>query len=209
MLAPSWLQLGSSWPHVGPRSGSPAAPEPTQIPSLWPLSQPKPFQIPSLWPLSLPNPHLCPTFVPGEYIYIYIYICIYIYIYIHVCMYVCIFIYIYIYTYIHIYLYIPLFVYCCAKTTTIWQIPLFVYCCAKTHHRSREWWANSPICLPLCVEDYPGAVALVPSLGILFLFCFFAPNKTLLFPGWLDQPPWKHVSRVAGSATLETILETP
>ena len=118
-------------------------------------------------------------------------------------MYIYIYIYIYIYTYIHIYLYIPLFVYCCAKTTTIWQIPLFVYCCAKTHHRSREWWANSPICLPLCVEDYPGAVALVPSLGILFLFCFFAPNKTLLFPGWLDQPPWKHVSRVAGSATLE------
>ena len=30
MLAPSWFQLGSSWVHVGPSSGSPAAPGPTQ-----------------------------------------------------------------------------------------------------------------------------------------------------------------------------------
>ena len=29
MLAPSWLQLGSSWAHVEPRSGSSATPEPT------------------------------------------------------------------------------------------------------------------------------------------------------------------------------------
>ena len=39
MLAPSWLQHGSSWGHVGPRSGSPAAPEPTQaLPNPFPVA---------------------------------------------------------------------------------------------------------------------------------------------------------------------------
>ena len=40
MVAPSCLQLASSWTHVGPRSGSPAAPEPTQ-------ALPNPFHVAS------------------------------------------------------------------------------------------------------------------------------------------------------------------
>ena len=45
MVAPSCLQLASSWSHVGPRSGSPAAPEPTQaLPNPFPVASrpPKP-----------------------------------------------------------------------------------------------------------------------------------------------------------------------
>ena len=38
MVAPSCLQLASSWTHVGPRAGSPAAPEPTQ-------ALPNPFHV--------------------------------------------------------------------------------------------------------------------------------------------------------------------
>ena len=47
--AGSWLQLGSSWAHVGPRSGSPAAPEPTQaFPNPFPVASgpPKPPFVP-------------------------------------------------------------------------------------------------------------------------------------------------------------------
>ena len=48
-LGPSWLQLGSSWTHVGPRSGSPATPEPTQaLPNPFPVASgpPKPPFVP-------------------------------------------------------------------------------------------------------------------------------------------------------------------
>ena len=49
-MDPSWLQVGSSWAHVGPRSGSPAAPEPTTqtIPNPFPVASrpPKPFSMP-------------------------------------------------------------------------------------------------------------------------------------------------------------------
>ena len=45
-LAPRWLQLGSSWGHVGLRSGSPAAPEPTQTFQIPSRSLPKPFKNP-------------------------------------------------------------------------------------------------------------------------------------------------------------------
>ena len=39
MLDPSWFQLGSSWAHVGPRSGSQAAPGPTQaLPNPFPVA---------------------------------------------------------------------------------------------------------------------------------------------------------------------------
>ena len=49
MVAPSCLQLASSWTHVGPRSGSPAAPEPTQaLPNPFPVASgpPKPPFVP-------------------------------------------------------------------------------------------------------------------------------------------------------------------
>ena len=49
MLAPSCLQLGSSWDHVGPRYGSPAALEPTQaLPHPFPVASgpPKPPFVP-------------------------------------------------------------------------------------------------------------------------------------------------------------------
>ena len=49
MLAPSWVQLASSWAHIGPRSGFPAAPEPTQaLPNSFPVASgpPKPPFVP-------------------------------------------------------------------------------------------------------------------------------------------------------------------
>ena len=50
MVAPSCLQLASSWTHVGPRSGSPAAPEPTQ-------ALPNPFHVATGPPEPLFVPH--------------------------------------------------------------------------------------------------------------------------------------------------------
>ena len=49
MLAPCWPQLHSSWAHVGPGSGPPAAPEPTQaLPNPFPVASepPKPPFVP-------------------------------------------------------------------------------------------------------------------------------------------------------------------
>ena len=100
---PSWLQLGSSWAHVGPRSRCPATPGPTQdLPDPFPGASwpPKPLQDPKWTPKRPPRP---PTWTqnpqlgaqnrgqrPGGWGVAY-FIFIYIYIYIYI-------IYIYIYT---------------------------------------------------------------------------------------------------------------
>ena len=62
MLDPSWLQLGSSWPNVGPICGSPAAPGPTQaLPDPFPVASwpPKPplalYKTQNKSPKGLPN----------------------------------------------------------------------------------------------------------------------------------------------------------